>query len=98
MKELNNFYLEMFCLSEYFKKKGVCTLTVKELFDFVTDVSITAYNLDDYLDRLMAVSANRSLQDLSAQEKIDEEVTDGVFGFGYEPCCEKICFLGFATK
>ena len=52
----------------------MCTLTVKELFDFVTDVSINADNLDDYLDRLMDVASNRSLQDLTAQEKIDEEV------------------------
>ena len=52
----------------------MCTLTVKELFDFVTDVSITASNLDDYLDRLMDVASSRSLQDLTAQEKIDEEV------------------------
>ena len=52
----------------------MCTLTVKELFDFVTDVSITAANLDDYLDRLMDVASSRSLQDLTAQEKIDEEV------------------------
>ena len=64
----------MCSFSEYFKKKGVCTLTVKELFDFVTDVSINADNLDDYLDRLMDVASNRSLQDLTAQEKIDEEV------------------------
>lgn len=61
-------------VNDYFKKKGVCTLTVKELFDFVTDVSINADNLDDYLDRLMDVASNRSLQDLTAQEKIDEEV------------------------
>ena len=60
--------------SEYFKKKGVCTLTVKELFDFVTDVNITADNLDDNIDRLMTLASNRTIEDLTAQEKIDEEV------------------------
>ena len=60
--------------TEYFKKKGVCTLTVKELFDFVTDLSITADNLDEYLDHCMALASNRTLEDITAQEKIDEEV------------------------
>ena len=59
---------------EYFKKKGVCTLTVKELFDFVTDLSITADNLDEYLDHCMALASSRTLEDITAQEKIDEEV------------------------
>ena len=62
------------CFSEYFKKKGVCTLTVKELFDFVTDMSITADNLDDYLDHCMELASSRTLEDITAQEKIDEEV------------------------
>lgn len=61
-------------VNEYFRKKGVCILTVKELFDFVTDVSITADNIDDYLDRCMTVAANRTLEDFTNQEKIDEEV------------------------
>ena len=52
----------------------MCTLTVKELFDFVTDLSITADNLDEYLDHCMALASSRTLEDITAQEKIDEEV------------------------
>lgn len=44
------------------------------MFDFVTDVSITADNIDDYLARCMTVAANRTLEDFTNQEKIDEEV------------------------
>ncbi|XP_052774418.1 serine/threonine-protein kinase RIO1-like [Mya arenaria] len=61
-------------VTEYFRKKGVSTLTVKELFDFVTDVTITADNLDDYLDQCMQMTSNRNIDDVTEQDKIDEEV------------------------
>ena len=50
-------------------------MTVKELFDFITDLSITVENLDAYLQRAMQISSQRSHHDLTEQEKIDEEVT-----------------------
>lgn len=62
------------CVSDYFKKKGVSTLTVKELFDFVTDVTITAENLDDFLDECMRITSNRTVEDITEQDKIDEAV------------------------
>ncbi|KAK6179942.1 hypothetical protein SNE40_012187 [Patella caerulea] len=61
-------------ITEYFKKLGVSTMTVKELFDFITDVSITTDNIDDYLEKAMTTSSNRNIDDITAQEKIDEEV------------------------
>lgn len=48
---------------------------MKELFDFVTDVTITADNLDDYLDQCMQITANRTVEDVTEQEKIDEAVS-----------------------
>jgi RIO kinase 1 len=68
------FILLDFSISEYFKKKGVSTLTVKELFDFVTDISITDDNLDDYLDKCMMITSNRTIDDVTEQDKIDEQV------------------------
>lgn len=55
-------------------RNGVSTMTVKELFDFITDLSITEENLDEYLDRAMQISSQRSHHEVSEQEKIDEEV------------------------
>ncbi len=49
-------------------------MTIKELFDFITDLSINPDNMDDYLDRAMEISSQRSLEDITDQEKIDEEV------------------------
>lgn len=60
--------------SAYFQKKNVCTLTIKELFDFITDVSITKDNIEEYLDKAMSVTSNRMLDDMTEQQKVDEEV------------------------
>ncbi len=49
-------------------------MTVKELFDFITDLAITENNLDEYLERAMIISSERSHHDVTEQEKIDEEV------------------------
>ncbi len=49
-------------------------MTVKELFDFITDLAITAHNLDEYLERAMKISSERSHHEVTEQEKIDEEV------------------------
>ncbi|KAL4236421.1 Serine/threonine-protein kinase RIO1 [Mactra antiquata] len=61
-------------VTEFFKKKGVSTLTVKELFDFITDISITKENLDEYLEKCMKMTSNRTVEDVTEQDKIDEEV------------------------
>ena len=50
-------------------------MTIKELFDFVTDLSITSDNIDDYLERAMTISSQRTIDEISEQEKIDEEVS-----------------------
>ncbi|KAK3089613.1 hypothetical protein FSP39_005032 [Pinctada imbricata] len=61
-------------ITEFFKKKGVSTLTVKELFDFVTDVTITEDNIDAYLDHAMTMTSHRTIDDITEQQKVDEEV------------------------
>lgn len=37
---------------DFFVKHGVAVMTVRELFDFVTDPSITCHNIDQYLDKV----------------------------------------------
>ena len=46
-------------------------MTVKELFDFVTDPTIREANIDEYLEKAMEISSNRALQE---KEKVDDEV------------------------
>lgn len=47
-------------------------MTVKELFDFITDATITCDNMDDYLDKMS--EKLRTSEPLTAEQIIDEEV------------------------
>nr|XP_022314156.1 serine/threonine-protein kinase RIO1-like [Crassostrea virginica] len=61
-------------ITEFFKKKNVSVLTVKELFDFVTDATITEDNIDLYLEKAMTLASQRTTEDITEQQKVDEEV------------------------
>ena len=52
-------------------------MTVKELFGFVTDLSITEDNIEEYLEKAKEIAANRTTEEVTEQEKIDEEVNKG---------------------
>lgn len=87
----------MVSFAEFFRKKNVPTMTVRELFEFVTDTSITPQNIDVYLEEAMKVAAGRSSEDVTEQEKIDEEVK--AFADLFHNCCSFksfcFCLLGF---
>lgn len=40
-------------LQDFFRKHGIAVMTVKELFDFVVDASITDEDVDDYLEKVL---------------------------------------------
>lgn len=47
------FYKQVvFFYPEFFVKHGVAVMTVRELFDFITDPSITCQNMDQYLEKV----------------------------------------------
>ncbi|XP_013190851.1 serine/threonine-protein kinase RIO1 [Amyelois transitella] len=66
-------------ISKFFRKKGVATLTVRELFDFITDITITEDNMEDYLEKLSEKASLRNINDMSAQEMIEEEVFKNMY-------------------
>lgn len=66
-------------VSHFFRKYEVSTMTVKELFDFVTDPSITDENMDERLNVISTKISERNLNELTAQEKVDEEVFKQAF-------------------
>lgn len=61
-------------VTDFFKKNGVCVMTVRELFDFVTDPSISDDNVDDYLEKAQAIAANRGVEQETPEEAVKEEV------------------------
>ena len=61
-------------VTDFFKKNGVCVMTVRELFDFVTDPNISDDNVDDYLEKAQAIAANRGVEVESPEHTVQEEV------------------------
>lgn len=66
-------------VSDFFRRKGVSTMTIKELFDFVTDPAITEKVMEERLEKISERISGRSIDELTAQEKIDEEVFKNAF-------------------
>ncbi|XP_035988863.1 serine/threonine-protein kinase RIO1 isoform X2 [Fundulus heteroclitus] len=61
-------------VNDFFVKHGVAVMTVRELFDFITDPSITSRNIEQYLDKAMVIAAERTAEQRSDQDRVDEEV------------------------
>ena len=59
---------------DFFSKHAVAVMTVRELFDFVTDPSITADNMDAYLEKAMEIASQRTKEEKTSQDHVDEEV------------------------
>lgn len=57
-------------VTDFFKKKGVFTLGIKQLFDFITDASINDDNMEACLDKLAEATALRSGEDVTSQEQV----------------------------
>ncbi|CAG9826597.1 unnamed protein product [Diabrotica balteata] len=59
-------------ITDYFRKREVATLGIKELFDFITDPSITENNMEECLDTLAEKAGEKT--ELTSNEQVDEEV------------------------
>ncbi|XP_065085945.1 serine/threonine-protein kinase RIO1 [Ochlerotatus camptorhynchus] len=66
-------------ITDFFRKKDVSTMTVKELFDFITDPTITEENMEDCLEKMSEKIANRSFDEFTEQEKLEEAVFKQIF-------------------
>uniref|UniRef100_A0A8C4ZQY2 Serine/threonine-protein kinase RIO1 n=1 Tax=Gadus morhua TaxID=8049 RepID=A0A8C4ZQY2_GADMO len=61
-------------INDFFLKRGVAVMTIRELFEFITDPSINSDNINEYLERAMDISSDRTVQERSDQDRVDEEV------------------------
>lgn len=66
--------IQHFLSSDFFKRNQVATMTMKDLFDFVTDPNITDKNMEACLDKLSERAATRQDDDLTQEEQVSEEV------------------------
>ena len=70
-------------INEFFRRKGVASMNLKELFNFVTDVTIDEDNIDQYLDTVMKIAAKRS-HSHKADEDFDRKEEE-IFKNSYIP-------------
>lgn len=61
-------------ITEFFKKNEVGVMTVKELFDFITDPTVTEENMDKYLDAISEQMAQQNDQEIDPSQQIEEQV------------------------
>ncbi|XP_024080310.1 serine/threonine-protein kinase RIO1 isoform X2 [Cimex lectularius] len=64
-------------INEFFRKKDVATMTVKQLFDFITDFNLSEDKIESYLDRISEEAGNKGQP--SSNEIVDAEVFKNTF-------------------
>ena len=64
-------------ITEFFRRSRVCVMTAKELFDFVTDPTITGENMEEYLEKAQARAVSRG--NATSEHEVSEAVFQNVF-------------------
>ncbi len=54
-------------------------MSVKELFDFVTDPSIASGDVQPYLEKMQEITASRVAEKPTAEEQVEEQVFQQAF-------------------
>jgi len=60
-------------ITDFYTKKGLMPMTVRQLFNFITSLNIKDEEVDDYLDKIQEGIENHT-QTLSISDEIDEQV------------------------
>jgi len=66
-------------VSDFFKKHGVAVMTIRELFDFIVDPTISDENVDSYLEEVQRKVIERG------EISVEDEIADSVFMKSYIP-------------
>ena len=66
-------------VTEFFRRQQVCVMSVRELFDFVTDVSLTDDRVEEYLKRVEEIAVRRNPGGQGAEDEVSEAVFRQIF-------------------
>lgn len=66
-------------ITEFFRRKEVATLSVKELFEFITDSSITEDKVEGFLDEASSRLAGSEMKAADDEAMVEEEVFKGQY-------------------
>ncbi|XP_012683356.1 serine/threonine-protein kinase RIO1 [Clupea harengus] len=61
-------------VNDFFLKHEVPAMTMRELFEFIIDPSITSDNINQYLEKAMEIASERTVEERSNRDKVDEAV------------------------
>ena len=61
-------------ITEFFKKNDVGVMSVKSLFDFITDPTVTEDNMDSYLDAISEQMTQENEQEFDPTQQIEDQV------------------------
>ena len=65
-------------MTAYFRRQGIPTMTVRELFDFITDMTVADDQVDQYLENVQAQISSRPVE-MTVEQQMDEEVFKQTF-------------------
>ncbi|GAB6022249.1 Serine/threonine-protein kinase RIO1 [Chamberlinius hualienensis] len=65
--------------TDFFKRQKVCTMSVKELFDFITDSTINSENMDRYLEKAEEIALSRSNNELTNEDLVNDKVFQQIY-------------------
>ncbi|XP_014213372.1 serine/threonine-protein kinase RIO1 [Copidosoma floridanum] len=65
-------------ITEFFRKNKVAVMSVKELFDFITDPTVNEKNIDEYLD-VMSKKMEEEPTNTDPQQEIEEEAFKNIY-------------------
>jgi RIO kinase 1 len=63
---------------EFFKKNKVAVMSIKDLFDFITDPTINDKNMNEYLDKMSKMMENKPTK-IDPEQQIEEEVFKNIY-------------------
>lgn len=84
MFQVENYIIMHICIYivvAFFKKRNVAALTVKALFDFITDPTVNEDNMDEYLDK----AYEKMMEEADEENNPQRQVEEGVFKQAYIP-------------
>src|SRR5690606_1485448 len=62
-------------VTNFFRRSGIDNcMTIRRLFEFVTDSNITEENMDRYLQKMEELAEKRNETGITAEDEVDEEV------------------------
>ena len=61
-------------ITEFFKKNDVGVMSVKSLFDFITDPTVTEDNMDSYLDAISEQMTQENEQEFDPTQQVEDQV------------------------